>query len=129
MKLKKLKFFPGIKKNNNQIGKIDTIIGSSTNLKGNLLPDGTIRIDGHLQGDISGADGVIIGKEGVIEGNIAAGTVVIGGKVTGNISASQNLELFSSAEVRGDLKYFQISIEGGAIFEGTCQKIDGKEET
>ena len=129
MELKKLKFFLGIRKDNNQIGKIDTIIGSSTNLKGNLLPEGTIRIDGHLQGDISGADGVIVGKEGVIDGDIAAKTVIVGGKVTGNISASENLEISSSAEVRGDLKYSQISIEGGAIFEGTCQKIDGKEET
>ena len=128
MELKKLKFFLGIRKDNNQIGKIDTIIGSSTNLKGNLLPEGTIRIDGHLQGDISGADGVIVGKEGVIDGDIAAKTVIVGGKVTGNISASENLEISSSAEVRGDLKYSRISIEGGAILEGTCQKIDGKEE-
>ncbi len=127
-KLKKLKFFPRIRKDNNRISKIDTIIGSSTNLKGNLLPEGTIRIDGHLQGDISGADGVIVGKEGAIEGNITAKTVIIGGKVIGNVSASENLEISSSAEVKGDLKYSRISIEEGAIFEGTCQKIDGKEE-
>ena len=126
-KLKKLKFFPRIRKDNNRISKIDTIIGSSTNLKGNLLPEGTIRIDGHLQGDISGADGVIVGKEGAIEGNITAKTVIIGGKVIGNVSASENLEISSSAEVKGDLKYSRISIEDGAIFEGTCRKIDGKE--
>ena len=128
MKLNKLKFFPRIRKNNNQIGKIDTIIGSSTNFKGNLLPEGTIRIDGRLQGNISGADGVIIGEKGVIEGDITAGTVVVGGKVIGNVTASENLEIYSSAEIRGDLKYSRISIEEGAIFEGTCQKIDGKEE-
>jgi len=127
MKLKELKFFPGIRKNNNQIGEIDTIIGASTNLKGNLL-EGAIRIDGRLQGNISGADGVIIGENGVVEGNITAKTVIVGGKIIGNVTTSENFEISSSAEVRGDLKYSRISIEEGAIFEGTCQKIDGKEE-
>ncbi len=128
MKLKELKFFPGIRKNNNQIGKIDTIIGASTNLKGNLL-EGAIRIDGRLQGNISGADGVIIGEKGIVEGDITAKTVIVGGKIIGNVTASENLEIYSSAEVKGDLKYSRILIEEGAIFEGTCQKIDGTEET
>lgn len=119
--------FPKRRKNKNsaEIGKIDTVIGASAELNGNIfLKGGTIRIDGHLQGNISGADGIIVGKRGVVEGDVTAGIVLVGGRVIGNITASQNLEVLSSAEVRGDLKYCHVSIEQGAVFEGKCQRTD-----
>lgn len=115
-------------RNNRKISRVDTIVGSSAELNGNIfLKDkGIIRIDGHLHGDISGADSIIIGKSGVIEGDIIAGTILVGGKVTGNISASQNLEMFSSARVKGDIKCSQLLIEEGAVFEGNCQRTNSE---
>jgi len=110
-------------------GKIDTIIGASTELKGDVFFKGAIRIDGHIQGNVSGADGVvIIGKNAVIEGDITAATVTVGGKVTGNIKGD-DLEMLSSAEIRGDLKYAQLSIEEGAIFQGNCMTVNGTNDT
>ena len=118
-------------KGNRKISRVDTIVGSSAELNGNIfLKDkGIIRIDGRLHGDISGADSIIIGKTGFIEGDIIAGTILVGGKVTGNISASQDLEMFSSAIVKGDIKYSHLLIEEGAIFEGNCKRVDGNKIT
>jgi cytoskeletal protein CcmA (bactofilin family) len=98
---------------------INTIIGPSAKFTGDIQLKGSLRVDGYLQGNISG-DGVsvIIGKTGVVEGDINARIVFVGGTVKGSVRASEYLEIFSSAEVDGDLQYSKISIEEGANVQG-----------
>ena len=66
------------------------------------------------------AEGVIIGDHGEIQGDISARSVVVGGKVTGNIHATESLELLAKSQVFGDLHAPQLLIAEGAIFEGSC---------
>jgi len=102
------------------IGKIETIIAAGTNVKGDVSSEGTIRIDGAVDGHILKAAGVIIGKTGKIAGDLNGESVIIGGEVSGNVVASNNLELLSTAQVFGDIKSQTLSIHEGAVFEGKC---------
>ncbi len=121
------------KKSNNQIsaiGKVETFISTQTHIKGNITTKGTLRIDGKIEGDIKNAEGIIIGENGAIKGNINAQTVVIGGKVTGNITASSGIEMLATAQIFGDITTPQLSINEGVLFEGHCNMTKlRKEET
>lgn len=102
---------------------IESFIGPGTIFQGTINTKGTLRIDGQWEGGNVNAQGAIVGETGVVKGNINARTVIIGGKVTGNITASETLEIHSKGEVTGDIKTAHLSIAEGSIFEGNCSMI------
>src|SRR5581483_7671337 len=81
---------------------LETIIGAESSFQGTLRSKGSVRVDGKIEGGVS-AEGVILGERGEIQGDISARTVVVGGKVTGNIHATESLELLTKSQVFGDL--------------------------
>jgi len=99
---------------------LETVIGNGTQFQGTIRSKGTIRIDGKLEGGILEADGVIVGESGQIQGDITAKSVIVGGKIIGNVTAEHNLEIKSKAQVFGDLHTGLLSIGEGAVFEGHC---------
>ncbi|MBN1384105.1 MAG: polymer-forming cytoskeletal protein [Elusimicrobia bacterium] len=114
------------------IGKVETIISDGTEVKGDISSEGTIRIDGLVDGHILKSSGVIIGQTGRLTGDVQAESIAIGGEVAGNVIASNNLELLSTAKVCGDIKTQTLSIQEGAVFEGKCKMRavkDNKEHT
>jgi cytoskeletal protein CcmA (bactofilin family) len=106
------------------IGRVDTIIGNDASLRGSYNSKHSIRVDGEIYGNVVSEDGIIIGPKGLIRGNISAKTVVVGGRVKGNVTAYQRMEFQSTARVEGDLSTPSLSIEEGAVFEGNCQMED-----
>lgn len=98
---------------------LETVIGSESFFQGTLRSKGSLRIDGKIEGGVS-AEGIILGENAEIQGDISARTVVVGGKVTGNIHATESLELLTKSQVFGDLHAPQLVIAEGAIFEGSC---------
>lgn len=102
------------------IGKIETIIAEGAEVKGDISSEGTIRVDGVVEGHILKAAGVVVGKTGKVAGDLNAESVAVGGEVSGNVIASNNLELLSTAQVFGDIKAQTLSIHEGAVFEGKC---------
>jgi cytoskeletal protein CcmA (bactofilin family) len=103
------------------MGRVDTLIGAETSLRGSYHSKSSIRVDGEIYGNVTSEDGIIIGEKGLVRGNLVARSVVIGGKVKGNITAYQRLEIRSTAQVEGDLSTPALFIEEGALFEGSCQ--------
>ena len=99
--------------------QLETMVGAESFFQGTLRSKGSIRIDGKIEGGVS-ADGIIIGEQGEIQGDVSARSVVVGGKVTGNIHASESLELLAKSQVFGDLHAPQLVISEGAVFEGSC---------
>ena len=95
---------------------LESVIGAESSFQGTLRSKGSIRIDGKVEGGIT-AEGVILGERGEVQGDISARTVVVGGKVTGNIHATESLELLTKSQVFGDLHAPQLLIAEGAIFE------------
>jgi len=101
-------------------GPIESFIGPDTFFQGTINTKGILRIDGQWEGGNLTTQGLIIGETGVAKGNITARSVIVGGKVTGNIQASEILEIHSKGEVNGDIETAHLSIAEGALFEGNC---------
>lgn len=108
--------------NNKKANKIEAFVGQETEIEGAIKTTETIRIDGKLRGGLN-AESVIIGEHGHILGDITANKVVVGGKVKGNISATQMLELMPQSVVLGDIRTSKLIIADGASFEGNCQML------
>lgn len=99
---------------------IGTIIGPGAVFNGNLSAPQTIRIDGTLGGDCICKGNLILGKDGIIKGNIEAQDVSLSGKVTGDVKANGKLELFSTAKLTGDVTAKSLIVDENACFDGRC---------
>src|SRR5580698_8100458 len=96
-------------------------LASDVEIKGNLKFSGELAFDGKLEGEING-DGVLnLGDSAVVNGNINAQTVVVRGKITGNISAKEKIEIKTKAELFGDIRAAKLVVEEGVTFVGKTE--------
>lgn len=113
----------GSKKQNSIGDQVGTIIGSDTAFKGNITSQGTIRIDGQHEGELTTAGDLVVGEGGRLQAQIKARNAVVAGMVNGNIDVSDKLELLATAKVYGDIKVGTLTINEGAVFRGACQML------
>ena len=92
--------------------------GSKVN--GKLSFEGPARIDGHIDGEINAKDSIMIGESAVVTAQIKASSIIVAGKVSGDITASQRIEIRPSAKVMGNLTAPILVVHEGAVFEGHC---------
>ncbi len=97
-----------------------SLIGSGTTLKGDISSNGDIRIDGTLDGNIHCTAKVVIGANGVVNGDINGQQADIMGKVTGGIKVKDLLQLKGGSTVSGNLLASKLQIEPSANFNGEC---------
>lgn len=97
--------------------EISTLIGEGFHITGEVTGSSVIRIDGKVTGNVTVESGIILGENGVIEGDLNSRSAVVFGTVTGNITSDQ-LEIKKSASVFGDIQTETIEIEMGANFNG-----------
>lgn len=96
-------------------------LASDVEIKGNLKFSGELAFDGKLEGEIN-TDGVLnLGDSAVVNGNINAQSVVVRGKITGNISAKEKIEIKSKAELFGDIRAAKLLVEEGVTFVGKTE--------
>lgn len=105
----------------------------STIIKGEITTESNIRIDGKLIGNLTTTGKLVIGKTGVIEGNIICSNADIEGKIVGTIKVDGLLVVKHSANIKGDMSTHKIKIDENAVFNGninmdaeTHQKFDSK---
>jgi cytoskeletal protein CcmA (bactofilin family) len=97
------------------------VLGSDVEIKGNLKFTGELTFDGKLDGEVH-TDGVLnLGDSAVINGNITAQIVVVRGKVNGNITAKEKIEIKARAELFGDIRAAKLAIEEGVTFVGKTE--------
>ena len=97
-----------------------SLIGAGTTLKGDITSNGDLRIDGTLKGNIIGSARVIIGANGVVEGDITGQQADIMGKVTGSIKVKDLLQLKNGSVVEGNISASKLQVEPSAVFNGQC---------
>ncbi len=95
-------------------------IGNGTELKGDILTTGDIRIDGLITGRLQIKGKLVLGPTGKIMGDIDCLQADLFGEVKGNIVCTEALILKSTAKIFGDISTNKIAIEPGAIFSGAC---------
>jgi cytoskeletal protein CcmA (bactofilin family) len=94
-------------------------IGKSLVIKGEVTGSESLYIDGRVEGSISLAGNrVTVGRNGVVAANINAREIVVLGKVRGNLTASDRVDIRSDGSLTGDVVAARISIEDGAYFKG-----------
>ena len=98
-----------------------TFLARGFEFKGTLILDGTVRIDGVVSGAIQSKGTIILGKHAVIEGDVSAGTIVSGGKITGNVIAREKVRLLSTAALMGTITTPLLDVQEGVRLKGTCE--------
>lgn len=94
------------------------ILSTDVEIKGTVRFTNDLVVDGKIEGEIASEGNLTVGENARIKAEVRTATVVVYGKVHGNIEASDRVELKASAEVVGDIKSKVLSIEAGAIFVG-----------
>ena len=107
------------KKNTVTINNIN-LLNSTTIIKGDIATDSDFRLDGKVEGNISCGGRLVIGETGSVIGEIKAKNADISGKINGKIFVDELTILRETAVVEGDITTVKITIEPGAIFNGTC---------
>ncbi len=102
-------------------GEINTLLGPGSHFDGKLTFEGTVRIDGHLSGEIFSNDVLVIGEGAEVTAEIDVGVLIVEGTVTGNIRAKRAVELHTPARVRGNIETPSLFIDKGVMFEGQCR--------
>jgi cytoskeletal protein CcmA (bactofilin family) len=97
------------------------VLSSDVEIKGNLKFSGELTFDGKLDGEIHG-DGILnLGEGAVVNGNINAQSVVVRGKVTGNITAKEKIDIKAKTELFGDVRAARLAVEEGVTFVGKTE--------
>ncbi len=107
-------------------GEHFSIVSAECYFQGTLSVQGSLRVDGRLEGAVDNARHVIVGDGGRIAGDVTAQVVVCGGEIEGNICADM-LEVLAKSRIKGDIRAKKMIVEEGARIEGHCA-IGGEEE-
>lgn len=94
------------------------VLSSDVEIKGTVRFQHDLIVDGKIVGEIHSVGNLTVGENARIEAEIKAGAIIIYGKVHGNLTATERVELKASAEVIGDIVSKTLTIEAGAIFVG-----------
>jgi cytoskeletal protein CcmA (bactofilin family) len=95
-----------------------SVVDEQMVMRGEISTEGTIRVDGRVEGRVHRADTLILGTNGVLMGDVESREVIIAGTVEGNIVAGGRVELKASATVRGDVRSSAMTLHEGATLNG-----------
>ncbi len=109
---------------------IDTLIGAKSEIKGDIVFTGGLRIDGKIKGNVTavgeGNSTLVLSEHAVIQGNVTVPHIISNGLIKGNVRASERIELQSRAEIAGDVFYKLIEMAQGAIVNGSLTREAGE---
>jgi cytoskeletal protein CcmA (bactofilin family) len=97
------------------------ILNSDVEVKGILKFSGELTFDGKLEGDINSDGDLSLGDNAVIKGNIEVGSVVVRGKINGNVTAKDKIDIKAKTEFFGDIRAPKLVIEEGVTFVGKSE--------
>ncbi len=114
-------------KGNAKSGDVEAILGENTSFEGKMGFEGMARLDGKFDGEIFSGDILIIGETAAVNAEINVSSLLIDGKVSGNVSATGKIEIHSTGKLYGNITTPTLVIEEGGLFDGTCKMEKGGE--
>ncbi len=115
------------KENDVKREEIHTIIGRESTFEGKLVFDGVVRIDGTFKGNIQSKGKLLIGESAKIEAEIETSSLILNGEMSGNITASDKVEIKGKGRFSGNIHAPSLTVEEGALFNGSSTMDRGKE--
>ena len=113
--------------------RIDALIGAGTTVRGDIVFEGGLRVDGTVIGNIQVADEkpgtLVVSESARIDGRIEVSHVVINGTVNGPVVAKDYLELQPKARIVGDVGYRTVEMHIGAVIDGRLEHVAGEPGT
>ena len=108
---------------------LDTLIGPNTLFEGSIQSDRSVCVEGSIRGRIEVKGEVVVGREGKVEADIYADSIVVGGQVVGNINARGRLEITATGRVTGDVEATTITVAEGGMVDGSFKMMEASETT
>jgi cytoskeletal protein CcmA (bactofilin family) len=109
-------------KTNKPQNRIDSLIGATTRIEGNVIFTGGLRVDGIVRGNVSSVaeepGTLVVSADARIDGEVQAAHIVVNGAINGPVQATETLELQAGSRVKGDVYYKSIEVHQGAVVEG-----------
>lgn len=102
--------------------KLESFIGINSYFKGDIKTQGTLRVDGTVEGNIE-TDWLILGETSHLKGDATSRGIIVGGRVDGNLTAREVIEVKTKGQVTGELATSKLSIAEGAMFDGRSSMI------
>lgn len=97
-----------------------TVVGSGANFNGVLRVNGSLRVDGEVEGTVEVAQHLTVGASGVMKAEIKANSAHVAGRIKGRINAKGKVELEKGSRLEGDVHASSFKIMDGAFFQGQC---------
>jgi len=98
---------------------IISIIGPGMRVVGDVYTEGTIRIEGRVEGLVSADKAVVVGREGAVVGDLRTQDAIISGSVSGTLVSESRLEVQASARIDGEVRALRLQLDEGAVMNGT----------
>jgi cytoskeletal protein CcmA (bactofilin family) len=102
----------------------NTMIGVGSSVRGTLMVQGTLRIEGEFEGDILNCARLEVGEHGLMRADVEVKEAVIYGRIIGNIRALGTVELKAGSRLEGDVAALSVVMEQGVYFSGRCTMLD-----
>ena len=119
-----------------ELGDVVSIIGPGMKITGDCESDGTIRVEGSIEGSVKAAKSVVVGKDGLVVGDVTTQDAIIAGRVNGSVTAESRVELQASCRIEGDIRSRRVKLDEGGQVDGALhmgasvqQKADARRKT
>ena len=101
-----------------EVGDVVSIIGPGMKIVGDCSSDGTIRVEGRVEGSVVSGKSVVVGKEGLVVGDIKTQDAIIAGSVSGSVAAESRVELQATCRIKGDIQSRRVKLDEGGQVDG-----------
>ena len=98
-----------------------SVVGGGMRIIGDVESNGVIKIEGFIEGSVRGSRQVLLGRTGIVHGDIYSADAVLGGRVVGTVIASERVEIQGTSQIEGDIHTKSIVVHEGAMINGTVR--------
>lgn len=103
------------------VSEVVSVVGTGMKVTGDCVTDGTLRVEGRVEGTIRAAKAVVVGEGGVVAGDIQTQDAVVAGTVQGSIAAESRVELQATCRIEGDIRSRRVKLEEGGQVDGRLE--------
>jgi len=112
---------------NQSDGRLDTVIGPDTSVRGDFRVAGGVRLDGQVEGRMDINETLVTGPKALLKGELHCRDAVVAGRIEGDIYAADNVELQTGAQVFGNIRCRGLVIQPACLFQGNCSMVQAGE--